>query len=614
MPFDAEAPPSSPGAARTLTAIARTAPVRTFSAAALEARARGTRLSAGVGEPANQTAFLFHLSGTVDEKTERSLWFLAGAVGFLFLVVCANVANLALSRALQRTRDLAVHAALGASTADLVREAFIENAMVAALGSAGGIAIALGLTHLARVTLPEAMTTSAFNPIALNSRATMFAVMLGSLSAVLFGLPMALMASRGSLTAVLGRQSRSATGSRGSRRFRGVLVVAEVAVCTALLVGAALMTRAFIGLETAGKGFDTSNLITVRVGLPATGYRDQGVRSQFVSDLLDRLRTTPGVVAATDGGLPTEARPIMLGPVTFADRPDSPTAPLIVPLHEVPTGYFAALRLPLVSGRLFRPDDDQNTLVVSAAFARRYWPGRSAVNGRFRGEGQDWQTIVGVVGDIRPMVAGGFAPGQDLYYQTGKAPAALQPRMSAASSIIDYRTLIVRADRSADAVVSVPRVIHTVDPHVVIWRTVLVDHLYDDAIARPRTVFLLMAIFAGVGLVLAMAGMYGVLSHLVSQRLREIGVRFALGARPVDVGRLVLGNGLALAAVGLAIGLGLAAGLSRLAATLLTDVGKPDVLSVSGVVLVLAATAVSASWSPARRAMRVDPVQLLRDE
>ena len=159
-----------------------------------------------------------------------------------------------------------------------------------------------------------------------------------------------------------------------------------------------------------------------------------------------------------------------------------------------------------------------------------------------------------------------------------------------------------------------PRIVHTVDPHVVIWRTVLVDHLYDDAIARPRTVFLLMAIFAGVGLVLAMTGMYGVLSHLVSQRLREIGVRFALGARPLDVGRLVLGNGLALAAAGLAIGLGLAAGLSRVLATLLTDVGKPDVWSVAVVVVLLAATAIFASWSPARRAMRVDPVQLLRED
>jgi predicted permease len=611
-PFDVDAPPG--GSVRTLTPVARLAPGRSIDAASLEARARGGRIGAAVGEPESQTAILFPLSGTVDDKTQQSLWMLAGAVGFLFLVVAANVANLALSRALQRTRDLAVHAALGASTADLVREAFVENLLVAAIGCAAGTALAAGLTDLARVTLPEAMTTSAFSPIALNGRATLVAVALGAASAIIFGLPMALFASRSSLTSILGAQSRSTTGSRTSRRLRGALVVVEVAVCTALLVGAALMTRSFIALETASKGFDAANLISVRVGLPATGYLDPGARRQFENDVLGRLRQAPGVIAATDGGLPTDARPIMLGPVTFDDRPAPTPNPLIIPLHEVPRGYFEALRLTLVGGRLFTPDDDRNAVIVSDAFARKYWPGRSAVGARFHGAGQDWQTIVGVVGDIRPMPGVGFQTSLDLYYQTGKAPQAMQPRMSASSSIVDYRTFVVRADRATDAISTVPRVIHALDPHVVIWRTALVDHLYDDAIARPRTVFLLMTIFAAVGLVLAMTGMYGVLSHLVSQRLREIGVRFALGARPADVGRLVLGSGLRLAATGLVLGLALAAALSRVAARVFTDVGQPDAISIVVVVAVLGATAISASWSPARRAMRVDPVSLLRDQ
>ena len=611
-PFDVTAPPD--GSARTLTPVARLAAGRTLQAASLEARARGGRIGAAVGEPENQTAVLFPLSGTVDDKTQQSLWMLAGAVGFLFLVVAANVANLSLSRALQRTRDLAVHAALGASTGDLIREAFFENALVAVVGCAAGTALAAGLTHLARVSLPEAMTTNAFNPIALNGRATAVAVALGAISAVVFGLPMAFAASRTSLTAVLGAESRSTTGSRGARRLRGALVVVEVAMCTALLVGAALLTRSFVALETASKGFDAANLVTVRVGLPTTGYRDPAARRQFVDDVIGRLRKTPGITAVTDGGLPTEARPIMLGPVSFEDRPGQSSAPLIIPMHEVPRAYFDALRLPIVSGRLFTPDDDRNTVVVSEAFARKYWPGQSAVGARFHGAGQGWQTIVGVVGDIRPMPGVGLQSRQDLYYQAGKAPQAMQPRMSATSSIIDYRTFVVRAERGAEAVTTVPRVIHAVDPRVVIWRTALVDHLYDDAIARPRTVFLLMAIFAGVGLLLAMAGMYGVLSHLVSQRLREIGVRFALGARPTDIGRLVLGNGLALAAVGFAIGLALAAALSQVATTVLVDVGTPDVLSIATVVVVLGATALSASWSPARRAMRVDPVTLFRDQ
>lgn len=611
-PFDLDAPPR--GATRALMPLVRIAPGRTFEAAAIEARARGGRIGVAVGEPANQTAVLYPLSDAVGDKTERSLWLLAAAVSFLFLVVAANVANLSLARALQRRRDLAVHAALGASTADLVRAAFIENALVAAIGCTAGTVLAAMLTRLARVSLPAAMTTAAFNAIALNGRAVLVAIGLGAVSAIVFGLPMAIFASRTSLSSALGAQSRSATGSRASRRVRSLLVVVEVAICTELLIGAALMTRAFVALEMAGKGFDAANLITVRVGLPASGYRDPGARRQFVDDVLARLRTTPGVVAATDGGLPTEARPIMLGPVTIDDRADQPTAPLIVPVHEVPASYFEALRLPLVSGRLFGPDDDRNTVIVSEDFARKYWPARSAVGARFRGANQEWQTIVGIVGNIRPMTSGGWQNEQDLYYQSGKAPDALQPRMSAAASIIDYRTLIVRAERSTDALTSVPRVIHTIDPHVVIWRTALVDRLYDDAIARPRTVFLLMAVFAGVGLLLAVAGMYGVLSHLVSQRLREIGVRFALGARPVDVGRVVLKSGVALAGTGLVCGLALSVAMARLATTLMTDVGKPDAVSVAIVVVVLGATALVASWSPALRAMRVDPVQLLRDE
>jgi predicted permease len=612
VPFDVGAPPGA--TARPLTPLARIAPGRTFEAAAIEARARGGRLGAAVGEPANQTAVLYPLSDTVDDKTVHSLWVLAAAVGFLFLVVAANVANLSLARALQGRRDLAVHAALGASAADLVRAAFIENALVAAIGCTAGTALAAALTRLARVSLPEAMTTAAFTQIALNGRAALVAVALGAVAAIVFGLPMAVFASRTSLTAALGAQSRSATGSRASRRLRSLLVVVEVAICTELLIGAALMTRAFVALETAGKGFDAANLITVRVGLPASGYRDPALRRQFVDDVLARLRTVPGVVAATDGGLPTDARPIMLGPVTLDDQPDRPTAPMMVPMHEVPASYFDALRLPLVSGRIFGPDDDRNTVMVSEAFAHKYWPARSAVGARFQGAGQDWQTIVGVVGNIRPMTSGGLQNGQDLYYQSGKAPAALQPRISAASSIIDYRTLIVRAEQGTDLLTNAPRVIHTIDPRVVIWRTALVDRLYDDAIARPRTVFLLMAVFAGVGLLLAVAGMYGVLSQLVSQRLREIGVRFALGARPADVGRLVLGSGLVVAGAGLACGLVLSAALTRAAATLLTDVGKPDALSVAVVVGVLGITALAASWSPAMRAMRVDPVRLLRDE
>jgi putative ABC transport system permease protein len=614
MPYDIEAPPGGGTAARTLTPVARIAPGLTFDQASRLARERGGSLSQAAGEPANQTAVVFRLSDSLDAKTLDALWVLAGAVGFLFLVVSANVANLALSRSLQRARDVAVRASLGASPGDLLCEALIENALVAAIGCASGVAIAWLLTRLAGVTLPVAMTTSAFNPIALNGRATLFAVALGALAALLFGLPVAVVASRSSMLGLLGSSSRSATGSVMARRLRATLVVLEVTVCTALLVGAALLTRTFIALETADKGFDTTNLISVRVALPAVGYADPNVRQRFVNDALTRLHATPGIEEATDGGLPTEVRPIMLGAVDFADRPNQPSDPLIVPMHEVPSTYFAALRIPLVTGRLFRPDDGPDAVLVSDTFARRFWPDRSAIGARFRSQGREWQTVIGIVGDIRPMAADVFGRRLDLYYQTGKAPDALRPRMSMVSSVADYRTLVVRVNRPADAISLVPQVIHAVDPRVVIWRTARVDDLYADAIARPRTVFFLMTIFAVAGLLLAMAGIYGVLSQLVSQRLREIGIRLALGARPTDVGGLVLRSGVGLAAAGLVTGLGLAAVLTHAMAMLVAEIGKPDFASMAVVVGVLLVTAVSASWSPARRAMGVDPVQLLREE
>src|SRR5579864_2183379 len=283
MPYDSGAPPESVTTARTFTPVARIAPGLTFDQASRLARDRGGSLSQAAGEPANQTAVMFRLSDALDDKTLDALWLLAGAVGFLFLVVSANVANLALSRSLQHARDSAVRASLGASPANLLGEALIEHVLVAAIGCTAGVAIAWLLTRLAGVTLPVAMTTSAFNPIALNGRATLFAIALGSLAAVILGLPVAVVASRSPMLGLLGSSSRSATGSVTARRLRATLVVLEVTVCTALLVGAALLTRTFIGLESAGKGFDTTNLISVRVALPSVGYADPTVRQRFVT-------------------------------------------------------------------------------------------------------------------------------------------------------------------------------------------------------------------------------------------------------------------------------------------------------------------------------------------
>jgi predicted permease len=366
-------------------------------------------------------------------------------------------------------------------------------------------------------------------------------------------------------------------------------------------------------LEGADRGFETANLISIRVGLPAVGYRDAASADQFIEAATARLRRAPGVTMATEGDLPTNARPYMLGSVEFSSQPGATGPQLILPMLAVPPDYFSAMGIRLVTGRTFGPSDSETTVIVSESFAKAHWRNGQAVGGRFRRPSQPWQTIIGVVGDIRSMSPESWQRGYSVYYQQGKAPEAMRPLLSA-SSIAEYRTLVIRSDEPARTVGALPLVIHALDPHVVVARIALVEHLYADAIARPRTVFLLMAVFAGVGLALAMAGMYGVLSYLVTLRLRDIGIRLALGAKPRDVGRLVLRNGIGLAAVGLLTGLGLAMALVRVVRALLYDVNPSDPWSFAGVSLLLALTSVVAAWRPARRAMRVDPVTLLREE
>jgi putative ABC transport system permease protein len=413
--------------------------------------------------------------------------------------------------------------------------------------------------------------------------------------------------------ALIGAGARGTTSSAMARRLRASLVVLEICVSTALLVGAALMTRSLLKLERADRGFDTTNLISIRVGLPGATYRAPAQSDQFVADAVRQLRSTPGVTMATLGDLPMNSRPYMLGPVEFSSQPDALSPPLIVPMLAVPPDYFSAMGLKLVSGRTFSPADGDEEVVVSEGFARTHWPGSQPVGAAFRRESQSWQTVIGVVGDVRPLAADSWQRGQAVYYQTGHAPEAMRP-MASASSIAEYRTLVIRSSQPTRTVEALPQVIHAVDPHVVVARIALVDHLYADAIARPRTVFLLMSVFAIVGLTLAMTGVYGVLSHLVTQRLREIGIRLALGARPGDVGRDVVGSGVGLGAIGLVAGLVLAFALVRVVRALLYDVDPSDPVSFGMVAVVLALTSIAASWVPARRAMRVDPVALLRED
>jgi hypothetical protein len=306
---------------------------------------------------------------------------------------------------------------------------------------------------------------------------------------------------------------------------------------------------------------------------------------------------------------------ISFGKLETSAAPGKVTKELILPVYQVWPGYFEATGIPLKAGRGFQDGDARLSVVVSESFARDQFPGGNAVNSQVRFEDdKDWLTIVGVAGEVRQFDMDDKHGSYEFYYPLKRAPDWPMPRRGGpVDAIIEYRTIVARTADTGATVARMRQAVHEVDPKVVVWKVEPVEKSFSAAITRPRLTFLMMVILGGLGLVLATAGIYGVLSYGVAQRRREIGIRLALGAQPQSVGRLILRHGLVLTTIGLAIGLVAALGLVRVMRTLLYEVEPTDPLSVAGVALLLLMTAAVASWRPARQAMRVDPVSLLRE-
>jgi putative ABC transport system permease protein len=536
---------------------------------------------------------------------------LFGAVGFVLLIACVNVANLLLARGESRRKELALRVALGASRGRLARAALTDSAVYALVGGALGLALAWGLTHALVALAPEDIPR--LDQVRLDPRVVVFTLGLSLVTGVLFGLAPALRGAREGWTHdTLKEGGRTASPARGFTRARSALVVAEVALAVVMLSGAGLMLRSLLALQAIDLGFRADHVLTAGVDLPTKEY-DSDRAVTFYETLLARVRTVPGVRAAgAVGDLPVAGGfsiwSILIDGMGMRSVADAPSA---MP-QQVTPDYFAAMRIPLVRGRTFAATDREGAplvAVVNETMARTLWPKRDPIGGTIRmlNDSAPPATVVGIVKDVRSSGFQGEVP-PTMYFPHAQAKSSAYYAPTSMS-------LVVRTDGDPLAVAGAVRAaVRALDRNVPVRRVRSMEQVLAGSVASRRFSTGLLAGFAALALVLAGIGIYGVISYAVSQRTFEIGVRVALGAPRWSVLGLMLGEGMRLALVGLAIGLALALCTARLIGSLLVGVSALDVPTMAGVVLALGGVALVASYVPARRAARVDPVGAMRGE
>ncbi len=540
---------------------------------------------------------------------KRPLLILLGAVCFVLLIACANVANLLLTRAASRTRELAIRAALGAGRRRLSRQLLTESLVLGLLGGIGGLALAAWATDLLRSLAPAELPRLA--DVAVDARVLVYTAGASLLTSVLFGTVAAFHVSRRDVGAALKEGGRAGTDSIRSGRLRAALAIGELAIALVLLVGAGLLVRSFMALSREDPGFASQGVLTLRLQLPAAKYDEPARVAAFHEQLIDRLAALPGVESSAAGStlllsrLPASATMNIEGrPPLAADAQNIP-----VPYDSVSPEYFTTLQIPLRRGRFFsRADgpDSQEVAIVNEAFVRRFFPGEDPLGRRvtFGTPGQPetrWQTIVGVVADTK---RGGFGrpPWAEVYFPMRQAP---DPRVFVFLRTGGDPLALVAAAQAA---------VWSIDRDQAIAGIRTVRELLAQQEANRWFTTLLLGLFAAVALVLALIGIYGVIAYSTAQRTQEIGIRMALGADQSSVLRLVLGSGLRIATAGLALGLAGALALTRVLSSLLYGVGTRDPVTFVVVPGALLLVALVACWVPARRAMRVDPLTALRSE
>ena len=539
-------------------------------------------------------------------ESRRPLWILAGAVGMVLLIACANLANLLLARAASRKTELAIRTALGAPRTRLVRQMLTESLVLAVAGGACGMLIAVWGTQLLLARMPSALPR--LETVTVDGTVAAFTLVVSVLTGLLFGIAPAWRASGVRFAPDLsGARGHSGIGRS---RLRDAFVVAEIAIAMVLLVGAGLLLNALWRLQSVRPGFEPNGLVALRLDLPESRYGEIPAQTAFREQLLERLNAAPGVRAAMVSEVPLSGDSLhhnflIAGrpPVAVGDEPELYS-------RSIMGDYFRTMRVPLRAGRDFLPRDREGAPlvgIVNEKFARTYFPGSSPLGARIRWARQEeplWIEIVGVVGDVRH-----FGLSQD------EMPAVYTPYAQSLQPWKRWMEVVVQgAGGSTGLAALVRQKVREVDPLLPVGAARTLPEIVGSSLGRERFRAQLLSIFASLALLLASVGISGVMGNSVRQRRTEIGVRLALGAAPARVVGRLLREGARLTAVGLVLGLGASLLLSRVLASFLFGVAATDLATYAGVAALLAAVAMLACYLPARRAARVNPMTALRSE
>jgi putative ABC transport system permease protein len=593
---------------RHLRAIARLKPGIDIKQAQSEMTLIADRLTQE--HPQSNTDYNIHVVSITDDTVgglRAPLLLTLGAVAFVLLIACANVGNLLLARSTVRQKEIAIRVALGARRWQLIRQFLAESILLALMG--GGIGLLFALWGVGLIAEIASRVTPLISQVEINLPVLVFTLVVSVLTGIAFGLVPALHATRPDLTEALKEGGRASGAAASSNHLRNWLVISEVALALVLLVSAGLMIKSVLKLRDIDPGFNAENVLTMDVWLPGAKYPKAPNWIGFYDRVIEQVKTIPGVRSAgVTSILPLasnfDGRAVQVEdhPVTRGEEPEAE-------LYITTPGYLEAMEIPVQRGRSFTEHDKEGAqlvALVSETFAQRYWPDENPVGKRIRFPGsasrpQPWREVVGVVKDVKQR-----------RLDTGGTLQLYLPLLQYPSSAM---TLVVRAEPDAAAMTAaVRKEILAVDSEQAVFNVSTMNQLLLDSISLRRFLMTLLGAFAAVALTLAAVGIYGVISYSVTQRTHEIGIRLALGANSRDVLKLVVGHGLWLALLGVCIGVAVALAVTRLMIAMLYSVGAADPATFVSISLLLILVAVLASYIPALRAMRVDPMVALRHE